>query len=165
MNFLEKDLEEIIFNTNNEILYSKGLNIFGKKYRQLKIGNYGIADIVTFHRDTFYIGGDEIKCINVNVFELKKDKAGISAFLQALKYCKGIQRYFEHREKSIPLKFNITLVSKSIDTKSDYIYLEDFLTSSYDFYGLSLNNYSFTYDFDGIKFQKEHSYKLVNEGF
>jgi hypothetical protein len=165
MNFLEKDLEEIIFNTDNEILYSKGLRIFGKKYRQLKIGNYGIADIVTFGRETFYLGEDEIKCINVNVFELKKDKAGISAFLQALKYCKGIKRYFKHRDKNIPLKFNITLVSKFIDTKSDYIYLEDFLTDNYYFDGLSLNNYSFTYDFDGIKFKKEFDYQLVNEGF
>ena len=45
MTFLEKDLEQIIFETPKEKLQEKGLVIKGKLLRQIKIGNYGIADL------------------------------------------------------------------------------------------------------------------------
>lgn len=45
--FFEKTLEDIIFNTDNELLCEHGLLISGKKLRQVKIGNYGIADLIT----------------------------------------------------------------------------------------------------------------------
>ena len=52
MNFLEKDLEEIIYNTDKEMLTERGLpyHPFETFKRQLKIGNYGIADLVSFKK-------------------------------------------------------------------------------------------------------------------
>ena len=47
MKFLERDLEYIIFETENSILNSKGLPISGKKSTQRKIGNYGRLDLMT----------------------------------------------------------------------------------------------------------------------
>jgi hypothetical protein len=51
MDFLEKDLEDIIFDSPNEELRKRGLNIWGKKKRQLNIGNYGRADIITYDKE------------------------------------------------------------------------------------------------------------------
>jgi hypothetical protein len=50
MNFLEKNLEDIIFETHENKLRDRGLEISGKKLRQLRIGNYGIADMITYTR-------------------------------------------------------------------------------------------------------------------
>ena len=40
MDFLEKDLEDIIYNASNEQLDKRGLRVRGKRFRQLRIGNY-----------------------------------------------------------------------------------------------------------------------------
>lgn len=83
MKFLEKDLEDIIFNADNESLQSRGLEIRGFKKRQLNIGNYGIADIVTFERSNYideeyaeYVGGENKTHSRpiITVYELKKNK-------------------------------------------------------------------------------------------
>ncbi len=44
MKFLEKDLEQIIFESGMDSLNERGLYIRGKRLRQVRIGNYGIAD-------------------------------------------------------------------------------------------------------------------------
>ena len=145
----EKDLEEIIFNTPNEVLIEKGLPIYGKKYRQLRIGNYGISDIITIKRD--------IGCLFITIYELKKDNAGISAFLQAVRYAKGVKSYMNKRKPNLLIDIDIVIIGKKIDTHSDYIYLEQFF--------FSLSNYSFTYGINGMEFKKEYNYCLTNEGF
>jgi hypothetical protein len=98
MNFLEKDLEQIIYETPVMELQDRGLDVSGKPYRQLRIGNYGIADLVYVNKE-YYINGDlqklQYPVLIINVLEIKKDKIGISSFLQAIKYCQGIKRYLE----------------------------------------------------------------------
>lgn len=167
MKFLEKDLEEIIFEThqsNSNLLLDKGLITTGKMFRQLRIGSYGVADLVTFRREPSYFHDDN--CLKIKVYELKKDKAGISAFLQAVRYCKGIQEYINnYRKKDINLSFEIVLCAKQIDTYSDFIYLTDFLDSSWFNYKLHLSCFSFKYDINGVKFTQEINYKLSNNGF
>jgi hypothetical protein len=165
MDFLEKDLENIIWESNNEKLQEKGLFISGKKYRQLRIGNYGIADLVTFDR-SYYEFRETIPYLDITVFELKKDKAGISAFLQAVKYCQGIKTYLTEYKPNIDFKLNIVLCSKNIDTQTDYIYLCNLLHKSIDSKFLnSLKNYSFKFSIDGIEFNEESGYDLKNKGF
>lgn len=162
MNFLEKDLEEIVWESNNKKLRERGLLIDGIKKRQLRIGNYGISDIVTFER--IYEGFGE-QYLLINVFELKKEKAGMSAFLQAIRYCKGIETYLNEYKPNIICKFEITLCAKEIDKSSDFIFLTDFIES--ENYGslCSLSLYSFKYDIDGIKFKRESGYNLIDKGF
>ena len=59
MKFLENDLEEIIYTSGRDVLEQRGLTINGKLLRQVKIGNYGIADLIEFQRP-FYDGPDNI---------------------------------------------------------------------------------------------------------
>lgn len=163
MKFLEKDLEDIICESSNEKLEEKGLSVLGIKKRQLRIGNYGIADIVTFER----ISGNsyEPPYLDITVYELKKEKAGISAFLQAVRYCKGISSYLEKNKPDMFFKLNIVLCSKEIDLSSDYIFLTDLIYSEQFGRINSIYNYSFNYGIDGIKFKMESDYNISSKGF
>ena len=166
MEFLEKDLEEIIYNADKDLLAKKGLYINGILKRQLRIGNYGVADLVTFKREydeRYYSTRRFIPVLRVTVYELKKENINISAFLQALCYVKGIDRFFEKRNFNFPVIFNIVLIGKQIDKNSSFIYLTDYLFNRdmSDF----LDLYTFKYNIDGIQFKIESDYKLTDEGF
>ncbi len=168
MNFLEKDLEQIIWESDNEKLEQKGLLIDGKKYRQLKIGGFGIADLVTVKKQYYYNRELEkyIPFLAITVFELKKEKVGISAFLQAVRYCKGIKTYLEDKYFDLEFTFDIFLVSKEVDKVSDFIFLTDLFKSYKNFgYINNIKYYSFSYDIDGIRFKNEELYNLVHKGF
>jgi len=81
MEISEKELEDIIFNTDNYNLNNRGLNIYGKKKRQLSIGSYGIADLVTC---AIYNKKDGNQMLYIQVIELKKDCIDYKAFSQAI---------------------------------------------------------------------------------
>lgn len=163
MTFLEKDLEDIIWEADNEVLIQKGLDIKGKKYRQLRIGNYGISDLITVRKK--YLHG-LFPYLEITVFELKKEKVGISAFLQSLKYCKGIQTYLTEKRPNIEFSLKIVLASKEVDTDGNFIFLTDLIQNENTLGNISdINFYSFKYEIDGIKFKKEYGYDLVNKGF
>jgi hypothetical protein len=171
MEFLEKELEKIIWESDNEKLFKKGLFIDGKKYRQLRLGNYGIADIITVIKDydIKYCYYDKkyksFPYLNITIFELKKDKIGIGAFLQSIKYCKAIKNYFEKNRKKIDFKLNITLIGKEIDKVSDFIYITDLIYSDEKGFINSISYYTVNYNVDGIIFNKESRYSLINENF
>ena len=171
MKFLEKDLEEIIFEQLQTMdgrldLDSRGLIVGDptKCYRQCKIGNYGVADIVTYNKPHFIIPNDKgwhDSPFLITVYELKKDNIGISAFLQALRYCKGIQSYLEkHRDSNIRFGYKIVLIGYNL-SESDFVYLEGFLDSEY----FTLDVYTYKYSINGLKFLKREGYNLINEGF
>lgn len=171
MEFFEKDLEQIIYETSNDELLDRGLYISGKKIRQLKIGGYGISDIVCIEKRYHYDDdmwsdtmGKRIPYLYINVMELKLKKAGISAFLQAIRYAKGIKDYLDRRN-FYNYKLQITLVANKIDCDSDYIFITDLVKSDCMRCISSVINYSFSYDFNGIKFKQERSYCLTNNGF
>lgn len=164
MKFLEKDLEQIIFEADPKCL--KFFNNCKHKKRQLIIPNYGIADLVLFEKIYDYhtdfinekIDFSDVG-IKITVCELKKDKIGISAFLQAIKYCKGIQDYLISRN-FYSFVFDIVLIGKEIDESGSLKYLPDLInteTNSSDSFSFdcsikSIDFYTYSYDFDGIKF-------------
>lgn len=163
MKFLERDLEDIIFNNNNDKLQEKGLDIGGKKYRQLRIGNYGIADMVTIER-----GFDDCEdgCLFINIYELKKDIIDVNAFIQAIGYMKGISSFLKSRDFNFNYRFTITLVSKNISKEGNFIYLTDFIKPNSNENDLmQLVFYTYNYGIDGIEFKTELGYDLVNKGF
>lgn len=168
MNILEKDLEEIIEKTPTLQLQERGLDVDGICKRQLKIGNYGIADLVYIKKDYDYAFKDnkmQLKpFLNINICELKKDKAGISAFLQAVRYAKGISYYLDKRNFN-NYKMQITLIAPNIDTQSDFIFLSDLILSSQNGFISTISNYSVKYNFDGIEFKHETNYSLTDNGF
>lgn len=157
MNFLEKDLEDIIFNTPNQYLQDRGLKIYGKKKRQLNIGNYGIADIITFKK-TSELGFNDVQYtqFNIQILELKQKKIDYNSLKQVARYTKGIEHYLEERDFNFNINVSMVLIGKEID-KSDFIYLIDFVEN--------LSCYTYSYDFDGIHFKLEQGYTLINSGF
>ena len=169
MNILEKDLEEIIESTSNKELRKRGLYVYGDCFRQLRIGNYGIADLVYYNKAYDYesdeFGGIKIApYLQINICELKKEKAGISAFLQAVRYAKGIKSYLNLRGVNA-FKIQLTIIAPTIDIQSDYVFLSDLISGNGYSFITRVNNYSVKYMFNGIQFNLEKNYSLTNHGF
>jgi len=173
MNFLEKDLEEIIFTSDKENLSKRGLFISKSETfkRQLKIGNYGIADLVSFKRPFYNPYENEVQKGLITVYELKKDRISISSFLQAATYLHGIKRYLKKRDLDDKYDYSIRLIGKDIDLQSSFVYLPELISGyTYDekidrpslFY---FSSYIYKYDIDGIIFKEIEGYSLINEGF
>lgn len=161
MKFLEKDLEQIIWESDNQKLQERGLEINGKKFRQLRIGNYGIADLVTFTKPNYlpqceYHEGYFEDGI-ITIYELKKDNISVSSFLQLLGYAKGIKTYLEKKKLSHRYNIEMILIGKEIDLNSTFCYLPNFLPN--------LTIYSYHYDLNGISFKDEGYYNLTETGF
>lgn len=170
MNFLEKDLEEIIFTASKEELEKRGLYVGGKFLRQKRIGNYGIADLIEIREPYYHPFIKNICKGEISIYELKQDKIGISAFLQALRYLKGVKRFLTKRNKDHLFNYNIVLIGKSIDLNSSFCYLSDFTESQFeltqfDSPSFVLRNYLYEYKIDGIYFNEVPIYNLINEGF
>jgi len=170
MKFLEKDLEQIIFESGRDSLDEKGLAINGKLFRQLKIGNYGIADLVEFTRPSydgpereFFVPGV------ITVYELKKENISISALLQSLYYVKGIQNYLISKGKVKQYIINVVLIGRTIDTTGSFCFITDMLSiDSYCNEPFTHGTISFmTYDYtiNGLSFESKSGYQLTNEGF
>ena len=172
MNFLEKDLEEIVYESykdNPEGLAERGLKLKGFIKRQLKIGNYGIADLVTFERgfnynfDTVSFDKDSLffrykeRKITITVYELKKDKIGISALLQGVRYLKGIQNYLNEKDTLLYFDFKLVLIGKELDMSGSFCYMTDI------FDNIELITYK--YGLDGLEFKKHRGYHLMEENF
>ena len=170
MKFLEKDLEQIIFESGRDSLEEKGLPMNGKLFRQLRIGNYGIADLVTFTRPSYEGPNREYFVPGViTVYELKKDHIGIASFLQALNYVKGIQSYLISKKKQSQYIINLTLIGKSVDTTGSFCFITDMLgIESYcsELYSNGVISFmTYNYTLDGLKFEIQSGYELTNEGF
>jgi hypothetical protein len=173
MDFLEKNIEDIIWESDNIELSKRGLYLHGKMFRQLRIGNYGVADIVTIERVN-KIDPNNSKFIkrglSITIYELKKSTVGISAFLQSLKYAVGIKRYLEYRDFYL-FDIRIVLIGKSIDTTGELKYIPDLICMpTDDDFGFTccvnqIDFYSYNYKIDGIYFNVFIESHLINEEF
>ena len=91
----EKRLEDYIFSHLNgtKIIYGVEPEITpvrnGCVLRQLNLGDYGVADIVTI--DVESVGAYPI----VTVYELKQGKIDAAALVQVLRYKKGLSHFLE----------------------------------------------------------------------
>lgn len=167
--FYENDLEEIIYTTEREKLKKNGLpiNKEAKLLRQVKIGKYGIADLIAVNKE---YGPYHEPYLNITVIELKESKIGISAFLQAVRYVRGIQSYFSKRD-FYRYKIGIWLMGSSLDTTGSFCYLTDLIVPDDMFspdHEPGLDHYCtyiYDYKFDGIKFKDVRGLKLKDEGF
>jgi hypothetical protein len=168
MKFLECDLEEIIMSVNDVKLSERGLHIGSKKKNQVRIGNYGVADIVSFHTPNWFFSRGEMVLIEkpkIQVIELKKDAVSLSSFIQAVGYLKGIQRYMDKVRNIDILDYNweIVLIGKTVDFSSNLVYLPDLFDLEQNSIGVSI--YTYEYEFDGLTFKPHHGYSLIKEGF
>jgi hypothetical protein len=174
MNFLEKDLEEIIYTSGRDVLDQRGLTINGKLLRQVKIGNYGIADLIEFTRPSYDGHNREILCPGrITIYELKKDQIGISAFLQSLNYLQGITKFLQKKQIDNYYIIDIVLIGKTLDKSGSFCFITDLLNINSGFadkeniFGQTgtISYYTYTFDINGLKFHIEDGYDLTNKGF
>ena len=173
MKFLEKDLEQIIYTSGMDVLEKRGLSISGKLLRQVKIGNYGIADLIEFKRPCYDGPGKKYFIPGrIIIYELKKEQIGISAFFQSLYYAKGIREYLKFKNKHRQYIIDVVLIGKSLDTKGSFCFVENMLSIQNDYYDnyLGIENgtiqfYTYDYDIDGLYFKEQFDFNIKNKGF
>jgi hypothetical protein len=161
MKFLEKDLEQIIFESGRDSLREKGLPVYGKMFRQLRIGMYDGP------QRKYFVPGQ------ITIYELKKDQIGIASFLQSLNYVKGIQRYLEKKGKQEKYIINLVIIGKELDKTGSFCYIHNLLSIKNEYYDLESNLsesgeisfYTYEYTLDGLKFNYESEYVKNDEGF
>lgn len=161
---MEKELEQIIWESDKTQLENRGLSLYGTLYRQKPIGNYGIADIIQVEKAY----SKNKPYLIIDVLELKQEKIGISAFLQAVRYAKGIQSYLEGRKVKNYI-LNIKLIGKELDMSGSICFLPDLIDVNKKILNFGkLNSVKFiTYEYslNGLMFKEEKGYKLIKEGF
>lgn len=172
MKFLERDLEEVIINSSLDELSSKGLYLSGKCYRQLRIGNYGVSDLVFFKRPkkVIFSGHSFLEGGTIQILELKKEEINNDTFFQSLRYARGIQRYLELNHNSIynNCSIEILLIGKRIGRNSDITFLSPLMSDAEDvpFCKItSIRALTYRFDLNGFFFDSHDEYSLINEGF
>lgn len=167
MDFLEKDLEDIIFDAPNEELRERGFCIEGEKIRQLRIGNYGVSDIITMERPRYMpiypedkfakYAGHQGKII-ITIYELKKDAIDMDTFLQVIRYYKGVKSWLRRKTDRLhKYDINIVLVGRSMSDRSGFKYIPEISDI--------ITFYTYSYSIEGLVFKIEDSWKLIDEGF
>ncbi|WP_155297288.1 hypothetical protein [Spirosoma aerolatum] len=161
MELVEKDLEDMIYDACKtkeglDFLQERGLMITGKAYRQVNLGSYGIADLITVTYegrgwepiDIFSNDYIMTRHFTIDIYELKRDKIGIDALLQVCRYCTGFKKLILPKFNTKRNEFNIRihLIGSSIDLDSDFVFLLDHITR------ISLYTYQFRYD--GLHFEE-----------
>lgn len=149
MNFLEKDLETIIWE-NFERCAERGLDIAqgfyseGTAYRQMNLAPYGIADLVYIrylaHSNTYF----------VQVIELKKGKVDSAAYMQAKRYETAIASALKIANKRIgkneaTIYVGSVLIGNEVETSGDFVFV---LNSD-----MGCLAFTYSYGFDGIHFE------------
>lgn len=152
MKISEEQLEDYIFETytkNPDKLHEQGLSLYGNMSRQMTFGNYGRCDLIMIQPSNNFA--------SINVVELKKGIICIKAFLQAIRYAKGIKRHYEVYHPEIAINLELTLIGSEIDTSTEMPYICDVLEG--------VTFYTYEFGWDGIQFKNVHDYQLINEGF
>ena len=141
MNFLEKNLEDIIWESPEQC-YARGLRIpagNGIKLRQLNLAPYGIADLV-------YISIDKGPAVRITVIECKKDVVDIATYGQACRYQTALSEYAHKYFRNYDsVEFERILIGKRVDKRQDFLHV---LSADYD-----TSVYTYSYKHDGIYFE------------
>jgi len=151
MNILEKEIEDLIcdcLDRDVSILRKRGLTVYPYYIRQLELGSYGIADIVTFEKygSTLY----------VKIFELKKEIIDTNTLVQAAKYAKGIDRMLKNYNiGNHGIVYSFALIGKTIQRNGDFVFLCDMLN-------IDLYTYSIDMEY-GVIFNKECNFHHIKE--
>lgn len=146
MDFKEQTLEDIIWDNaqdleGRKVLSDRGLYITGTIYRQVELGSYGRADLVTVDYDSYK------DIINITIYELKKGRIDVNALMQAARYVTALERHgfiteiWKHK-----VEYKICLIGDSYDSKSDFAFLYN-ETKNFDIF-------TYEYDITGIYFYR-----------
>lgn len=153
MNFLEKDLETIIWE-QYEACQQRGLRINfapfeqGKRIRQMNLMPLGIADLVSIYYDPIFN-----ECW-LQVIECKRGKVTGDTYLQAKRYMAALEELLQNTDligaHTIKVHTTIVLIGASVDTSTSLIH-----TIATD---RSCLTYTYSYGVDGIRFDDKSNY-------
>lgn len=148
MNLIEKELENIILTTPNEILQQKGLPIFGTKRTQVDLGPYGRADLITINKqyDEGHLGNFKPTLI-ITIYELKQRYLDIHTIAQVSSYLKGIKTYIEHNNKfkNFEVQYFIVLIGHSIKQNMNFYFMNNLFVNA--------DIYKYDFSIDGLNFE------------
>lgn len=125
MGFLEKDLEDLIFNNSQSVegrmkLAERGLLISAKTYRQVELSGYGRLDLRSVSM-----------CDNrllFNIYELKKETVGMKTFLQACRYRQALQNIVINRTKTKrESEYKIVLIGRDVKKDDGFLELYEYI--------------------------------------
>lgn len=149
MDFLEKDLEDILFKAyqsgDQKEIQKRGLHSFGHDFliRQLNLGSYGVADLVGINFCPAKYRLDE-SFSAITIYELKKDAINLTTFNQIVKYGKAIVDYLESQD-IYGCHVNYVIIGRKINPNIDNLC---FLNDAFK----NIKTYTYDYDFEGVKF-------------
>lgn len=144
MNFLEKDLETIIWE-NYAACERRGLLIdyeagfqYGLKFRQLNLMPFGIADLVNIYYDPFR------KICKAQVIECKKHRIDAATYLQAKRYGSAISDLFFKADIDVDFVLSYVLVGAELNNDGElaHVIAQD----------TSCKSFIYKYAVDGIAF-------------
>lgn len=148
MDFLEKDLETILYETPQELVRDRGLGIFNydQIFRQVQIGNYGIADIITVSTTS--------KWSNIMIYELKNKLVNTAAFWQLIRYMRGIEWFIE--QGNLRERFSVygVLVGRDMDMTGELCYIPEVTNN--------IKIYTYDYKMTGMNFSRVNGFHLKN---
>lgn len=144
MDFSEKVLEDIIWDNaqsheGRKLLKERGLFIRGKLFRQLELGNYGRADLVSIE----YIPHSDV--IDVVVYELKKGCINVNALMQVARYVTALKSHgLDVGDWCSEIHISMCLIGDAIDKNGDFAFLYNDIDN--------VEIYSYDYRLDGLYF-------------
>lgn len=115
-NYKEIDIEDFIWdNLNGDTLYDRGLLMEGGRYlRQAKIPGCGIMDIVGFNVTKTISENLNVKCINIVVYELKREVITCAHVGQLSRYVNTIHENKDRIREHFGLPKEYTLTVRGV---------------------------------------------------
>lgn len=147
MNFLEKNLENIIFNEMDHCR-ERGLDLEPYEfcnYRQLNLAPFGIPDLIQIGSDPYD------NQIRVRIIECKRNVIDLTTYSQAARYQTALSRILGCCSSNY--EFEKVLIGQRIDAKNDFWHVV----------GTDPRCRVYTYQYlaDGIRFKSYYSYGQV----
>jgi hypothetical protein len=142
MNFLEKDLENLIIDTDKNKLLENGLYIGNKKIRQLNLGANGILDIVSYEKR--YDNTNKVPVIYIRIYELKRDTVCMNTIKQLSRYYLAVSEYVKSRylksEGLFTFQINLVLIGSNFNFNDSNFITSAFLIKNLEIFTYSLQN-------------------------
>ncbi len=156
MDFLEKDLEDILYNSSQNDVFPLGLHhfYFDSIFRQVRITGYGVIDLMTLRYD------NDSKEITITIYELKNKKVSAETFWQLLRYIKAVNQVInDFNLKNHPIRVLGVMIGREIDDSNDFCFLPTLDTNQ-------ISIYTYNYSLKGIRFklQGDSYYKTAYKG-
>ena len=145
MNISEKELEDWIFNADSETLAQIGLEEFSncKRFRQVTIGDYGRADIITVSKSYNEFVQKTYPMLDINIYELKINPVTSEDIDQVLRYSTAVSELFNNRAIAPSVNMQCYLIAPSI-TSGHYILNHSdvvFITYEFDIAGFKFTEH------------------------